>query len=183
MKPISIRSLAALAVLLAAPMVHAQTGNMAVNNDGRRPHPSAILDVSSNYLPLATAEQKGMLIPRMTQAQRNAIAPGAAQQGILIYQTDNQPGSPPGFYYWEYNTWVRVDAGSRGWDINGNNPVNVTNEFLGTRDNVDFVFRTNTIVWRYIKKQQKLDGSCSDMECAAAMEADYIFRDLIKTSN
>jgi hypothetical protein len=145
MKPISIRSLAALAVLLAAPMVHAQTGNMAVNNDGRRPHPSAILDVSSNYLPLATAEQKGMLIPRMTQAQRNAIAPGAAQQGILIYQTDNQPGSPPGFYYWEYNTWVRVDAGSRGWDINGNNPVNVTNEFLGTRDNVDFVFRTNNV--------------------------------------
>ena len=37
---------------------------------------------------------KGLLIPRMTQTQRNAIASPA--NGLLIYQTDNNPG----FYYY-----------------------------------------------------------------------------------
>ncbi len=141
MKQTSLRSIAATAVVVAGSCAFAQTGNMAVNNDGRKPHVSAILDVSSNYLPLATAEQKGMLIPRMTTAQRNAIAPTVAQQGIMVYQTDGVPG----FYYFEYGQWVRLDAGADSWDVIGNNPTIVANEFLGTRDNVDFVFRTNNV--------------------------------------
>ncbi|MFN8352178.1 MAG: hypothetical protein U0U25_12000 [Flavobacteriales bacterium] len=141
MKQTSLRSIAATAVVVAGSCAFAQTGNMAVNNDGRKPHPSAILDVSSNYLPLATAEQKGMLIPRMTTAQRNAIAPTVAQQGIMVYQTDGVPG----FYYYEYGQWVHVDAGADSWDVIGNNPTLVANEFLGTRDNTDFVFRTNNV--------------------------------------
>lgn len=141
MKQTSLRSIAATAVVVAGSCAFAQTGNMAVNNDGRKPHPSAILDVSSNYLPLATAEQKGMLIPRVTTAQRNAIAPTVAQQGIMVYQTDGVPG----FYYFEYGQWVRVDVGADGWDVSGNNPTLVANEFLGTRDNTDFVFRTNNV--------------------------------------
>ena len=141
MKQTSLRSIAATAVVVAGSCAFAQTGNMAVNNDGRKPHVSAILDVSSNYLPLATAEQKGMLIPRMTTAQRNAIAPTVAQQGIMVYQTDGVAG----FYYFEYGQWVRLDAGADSWDVIGNNPTLVANEFLGTRDNTDFVFRTNNV--------------------------------------
>lgn len=49
------------------------------------PDPSAMLDVSST--------NKGVLISRMTLAQRSAIAGPAT--GLLLYQTDNTPG----FYY------------------------------------------------------------------------------------
>ncbi len=144
MKSIFLRSLTALAVVITSSALFAQTtGNIGVNNDGRNPDASAILDVNSNYLPLATAQQKGMLIPRMTQAQRNAIgATVAAQQGMLIYQTDNTPG----FYYMEYtNTWVRVANGGNGWDLAGNNVPTPANDFFGTRDNIDLVFRANNL--------------------------------------
>ena len=47
--------------------------------------PKAMLDVSSTT--------SGMLVPRMTQAERNAIV--SPEAGLLIYQTDNTPG----FYY------------------------------------------------------------------------------------
>ena len=58
---------------------------VAINNDNSTPDPSAMLDVKSTT--------KGMLVPRMTQAQRNAIASPAP--GLMIYQTD----AGPGFYY------------------------------------------------------------------------------------
>jgi hypothetical protein len=44
------------------------------------PHSSAILDISSS--------SKGLLIPRMTSSQRNAIASPAA--GLMVYDTDNK---------------------------------------------------------------------------------------------
>ena len=49
------------------------------------PNSSAVLDVSST--------DKGMLMPRITSAQRTAIASPA--KGLLIYQTE----TPEGFYY------------------------------------------------------------------------------------
>ncbi|HEX2629030.1 MAG TPA: hypothetical protein VHM26_08465 [Chitinophagaceae bacterium] len=55
---------------------------VAVNATGSSPDASSILDVSSNT--------KGMLLPRMTQAQRNAIASPA--NGLFIYQTDGTIG-------------------------------------------------------------------------------------------
>ena len=58
---------------------------VAINSDNSDPDASAMLDVKSTT--------KGMLVPRMTQAQRNAIASPAP--GLMIYQTD----AGPGFYY------------------------------------------------------------------------------------
>lgn len=52
-----------------------------------------------------------------------------------------------------------------------------------TQNFQDFIYRTNTVVYRFLQGQQTLDGSCSDMECDAALQAQHIFRDLIKTSN
>ncbi len=133
------RSLTSLVVAIAATGLVAQnTGNIGINNDGRTPDPSAILDISSNYLPLATAQQKGMLIPRMTQAQRDAMA-ATAVQGLIIYQTNNTPG----FYYAEYGTWVRIANGGTGWELLGNDVPNAANDFFGTRDNIDLVFRAS----------------------------------------
>ena len=59
--------------------------NIAINNDGFAPDASAMLDVQST--------SKGLLLPRMTAAQRSTIAMPAT--GLLVYQTDGSPG----FYY------------------------------------------------------------------------------------
>tara|TARA_A200000159_G_C7323353_1_gene339818 strand:+ start:1869 stop:2096 length:228 start_codon:yes stop_codon:yes gene_type:complete len=44
------------------------------------PDASAVLDIQSS------SNNKGILIPRMTQAQRNAI--GSPATGLMIFQTD-----------------------------------------------------------------------------------------------
>ncbi len=140
MKRSFLRSFSAVAVLSLAVSALAQDKGVAVNNDGRAPNPHAILDVSSNYLPLGTAIQKGMLIPRLTLAQRNALgAVAGLPQGLTIYQLDNTPG----FYVVEYGQWFKIDGGSDSWNITGNNTGTPVNDFFGTRDDQDLVFKTN----------------------------------------
>jgi hypothetical protein len=72
-----------LIIMLASCMAFSQ--GVAINEDGTAPHASAMLEVTST--------EKGVLIPRMTLAQRDAIAEPAS--GLLIYQSDETPG----FYY------------------------------------------------------------------------------------
>ncbi len=71
-------------ILIASYTVSSQ---VAVNRDGSNPDPSAMLDVKS--------DTGGLLIPRMTQAQRNVIPSPA--ESLLIYQTD----APVGFYFFK----------------------------------------------------------------------------------
>jgi hypothetical protein len=83
---------------------------------------------------------KGMLFPRMTMAQRNAIASPAA--GLMIYQTDNSPG-----LYYNSGTsgspiWVSAGAGS-AWNLIGNSSINSSVNFIGTTDNQSLRFRVN----------------------------------------
>jgi len=63
------------------------SAQVAINSTGNDPDGSSMLDVS--------ASDKGVLIPRLTHAQREAISLPAA--GLLIYQTDSVP--LPGFYF------------------------------------------------------------------------------------
>jgi uncharacterized protein (TIGR02145 family) len=64
---------------------------VGINTDNSAPDNSAMLDVKST--------SKGMLVPRMTKAQRDAI--GSPATGLVIYQTDNTPG----FYYYSGTNW------------------------------------------------------------------------------
>jgi hypothetical protein len=59
---------------------------------------SAMLDIVAN--------NKGLLIPRMTSTQRSGIASPAT--GLLVYQTDN----PAGFYFWNSTAWVSLSGGT-----------------------------------------------------------------------
>ncbi len=59
------------------------------------PNASAALDIISTT--------KGLLIPRMTQTQRNAIVSPAA--GLIIYMTNT---TRPGFYYYTGSTWTEL---------------------------------------------------------------------------
>ncbi len=67
---------------------------VSVNTDGSNPDGSAMLDIKS--------DTAGILIPRMTENQRNLINSPAT--GLMIYQTDETPG----FYYFDGFTWDRV---------------------------------------------------------------------------
>jgi trimeric autotransporter adhesin len=115
-------------LLLALSMsVSAQVG---INTDGSVPDNSAMLDVKSTT--------KGVLIPRMTLAQRIAIASPA--NGLMIYQTDNTPG----FYYNSgiatIPAWVMVGAGS-SWGLTGNSGTVEGTNFIGTTDDVPVTFK------------------------------------------
>lgn len=65
--------------------------NIGINSSGAAPDKSAMLDVSST--------EKGILVPRMTSAQRIAIT--APAEGLLVYQIE----TPTGFYYFDGATW------------------------------------------------------------------------------
>ena len=87
--------------LLFTSMAHAQNIYPANGSAGigtNVPNASSILDISST--------SKGMLTPRMTRAQRNAIASPAT--GLLIYQTDNAPG----FFYYNGSIWTALNVNS-----------------------------------------------------------------------
>src|SRR5262245_36520721 len=81
-------SLAIAAGMLLLSTVHAAAQNIGINNPA--PHSKSLLDMTST--------DKGVLVPRMTQAQRLAMFPAAdaTARGMLVYQTDNVAG----FYYY-----------------------------------------------------------------------------------
>ena len=67
---------------------------VAINDDGSDADASAMLDIKS--------DAAGLLMPRMTESQRNAIASPA--EGLLIYQTD----ASVGFYFFKSGVWTRL---------------------------------------------------------------------------
>lgn len=97
-------------------------------------------DPSSEFEVKSPLNDKGVLIPRMNQAQRNLIASPATS--LLIYQTDNTPG----FYYYNGTIWVGITAGtSTDWTLLGNAATTAATNFLGTTDDVDFVIKRNGV--------------------------------------
>src|SRR6266542_1477562 len=122
--------IAATSLLLTASNLHAQNifpANGAAGVGTTSPNASSLLDIASTT--------KGMLTPRMTQVQRDAIASPAT--GLLIFQTDKTPG----LYYYTGTAWKAV--AQRGWSLTGNGGINASINFLGTTDNSPLVFKVN----------------------------------------
>lgn len=97
------------------------------------PHATAALEIASS--------DKGLLIPRMTQEQRNAIASPA--NGLLIYQTNGTSG----FYYYNSTVWTSLTApapASNLWATNGNSNI-APGSFIGTTDAKPLLFKVNNI--------------------------------------
>ncbi|MBK9359282.1 MAG: tail fiber domain-containing protein [Bacteroidales bacterium] len=89
-------------VLFVVLNVHAQ---VAVNTDGTTPDPSAMLDVKST--------NRGMLVPRMTSAQRTAIA--SPVSGLLVFDNDTQS-----FWFYSAGSWLELtDQSSQQWTPSG----------------------------------------------------------------
>ena len=103
-------------------VVYAQQG-VAITTDGSSPDNSAMLDIKST--------SKGILIPRMTVAQRTAIA--SPVNGLLIYQTDGTPG----FYFYNGSAWASLNSAAgplTGWSTTGNGGTDSSVNFIGTLD-------------------------------------------------
>jgi hypothetical protein len=91
-----------ICTLLAAVLLTATTyAQIGINNEN--PDASAALDITSTT--------GGLLVPRMTETQRDAISPAAT--GLMIYQTNGTVG----FYYYNGSSWAEVAATSATYSI------------------------------------------------------------------
>lgn len=94
------------------------------------PDASSMLDIQSN--------NKGLLIPRMTAAEKIAIATPA--NGLLIYQTDGLTG----FWYYNGTLWANIGTSApTGWGLTGNTATDPATNFIGTTDDIALNFRVN----------------------------------------
>jgi Chaperone of endosialidase len=107
--------------------------SLAINSDGSTANSSAMLDIKSTA--------KGLLIPRMSKTQRNAIPSPA--NALLVYQ--NAPDST-GFYYYDGAIWEwlnTVNQNNENWKLTGNSIIDAFTNYIGTNNNQALAFRTN----------------------------------------
>ncbi|MGB4844133.1 MAG: hypothetical protein WBP16_06695 [Ferruginibacter sp.] len=101
------------------------------------PNNSAMLDITSS--------SKGLLVPRVTSAQRVAIATPA--NGLMVYDTDNSS-----FWYYNGITWTNMTGGgaSSKWNLTGNNIYNNNSANVGvglsTNINERFTLKGNGLI-------------------------------------
>ncbi len=94
-----MKKLIIILIMALSATTFAQTGIGTTTPDA-----SSALDITSTT--------KGLLIPRMTAAQRDAISSPAT--GLMIYQTDGTVG----FYYYNGSSWAEVAATSKTYSVN-----------------------------------------------------------------
>ncbi len=151
-------------VSLAAIVAYsADAQQVGINRNGATPAVKAILDVDVSGT--SGNPFQGMLIPRMTYAQRLLIPVSNANtddQGLWVYQTDDGPapvGDPTlagetkhGYWYYQYltagnpaNRWIRWSTGNGSWKLTGNGNTVATTHYLGTplASNDDLFIRTS----------------------------------------
>src|SRR3954468_3497624 len=117
-------------VFLSATSTKAQ--NVAINTDGSKADPNAIVDIKSSG--------KGLLIPRMTTAQRIKIP---QTTGLMVFDLTTKS-----FWYSDGQSWKNMTADlsvatSDAWLLTGNAGTIDGTNFLGTTDNAPLNFRVN----------------------------------------
>lgn len=103
------------------------------------PDSSAMLDIK--------ADDKGILLPKLTASQKLAIISPAT--GLIIYQTDETTG----FWYYNGSSWVALN--SSGWKLTGDSSTSSSN-FLGTTDSNDLVLATSDIERMRVSSNQNI---------------------------
>lgn len=106
--------------------------SLAINTDGSTAHSSAMVDVKSTI--------KGMLLPRMSKSQRNAIATPA--NGLMVYV--NAPDTT-GLSFYDGSAWKWVEEKGGGWGLIGNAGTDPSTNFIGTTDSAALAFR----IWNF----------------------------------
>jgi len=106
------KKLLLIVLVFLAGSTMAQVG---INTDGSSPNSSAMLDIKS--------DTAGLLIPRMTATQRDAIKSPA--EGLMVFVTDDNT-----FYYYQGSSWQSFSSGENGWIVSGNFVYNL-NDSVG----------------------------------------------------
>ena len=106
-----------LIVLLATIIAQPIFAQVAVNTTGAVANSKSILDITSS--------DKGLLIPRMTTAQRNTFASGigTTEKGMMVFDTDEAK-----FYYWNGTSFVALNSGysDKLVDSNGDSEIRLS---------------------------------------------------------
>ncbi len=108
------------------------------------PDTSSLLDIND------ITGSKGLLIPRVALSATNVSTPITPTPAVslLVYNTvtsgSGDTAVSPGYYYWDGSRWYAMDGtNGKDWSLNGNYGTNASNNFLGTVDVNDLVFRTS----------------------------------------
>ena len=76
--------------------------NVSINEAGDPPNPFAVIDID------ATNNNKGILIPRLTSAERTSIAAlGTSEEGLMVYDETTQS-----FWFWTGHIWAEIESGA-----------------------------------------------------------------------
>lgn len=126
----------ATTVLLGLATTNSLAQKKGVGIGTTNPDQSAILDLSS--------DSQGLLIPRLTLKQRNAIEKPA--KGLIVYQTNMLSG----VYVYDGTQWAPVSttearsvaATSEYWSTLGNEGI-TENMYIGTNDEASLLFKVN----------------------------------------
>lgn len=142
----------AAALIAGATMVKAQTNTYPLTGSAglgtTTPTASALLDMTST--------SQGLLAPRMTKAQRDAIASPAT--GLLIFQTN----STPGFYYYTGTSWNAISTKGANTSLSnlaaGGTSINV-GLTPATNNTIDLGSVTNNWNEVYVNSIKFMDGT------------------------
>ncbi|MBL7997741.1 MAG: hypothetical protein JNL32_03790 [Candidatus Kapabacteria bacterium] len=127
-----------VAILCTVPILADENVGIGTN----APDTSAVLDISIQSL----TRPKGVLFPRMTQVQRDAILLPA--KGLLIFNTtanriEMNVGTTTAPVWAAFLNSGQPSGGD--WSLTGNSGINPTTNYLGTTDAQSLVFKTNAI--------------------------------------
>ncbi|MBN8652961.1 MAG: hypothetical protein J0L67_16125 [Cytophagales bacterium] len=78
---------------------YAATGQVGIGTNN--PNPKSVLELSS------PTNNQGFLVPRLTTAQRTAIAPITTDKGLLVFDTNINK-----FHFWSGTAWVAIEDGT-----------------------------------------------------------------------
>lgn len=115
--------ISALMVVCTISIVNAQSDNVGIGTT--TPAPSAMLDVSNPFNLLTGVASKGLLVPAVTQIQRDLMESeynDTLANGLLIYEPDSG-----NFWYYQYETPVPATAPYGDWVKVGTSSSNANN--------------------------------------------------------
>ena len=108
---------------------------LSINDDGADPDISALLDVQST--------QKGILIPRMSSSERNAIPTPAT--GLIVF--DNNTTS---FWYYDGAGWVEIGSGAGKSLIDADGDTGIAVESTVDSDEVEIIVSDSLYLRHYL---------------------------------
>lgn len=115
------------------------------------PHSSSLLEVKSST--------RGVLLPRMTKVQRDAIPVATSTTGLLIFQTDNTPG----FYYHSGTSWKALTplTSAANTALSNLSVTTAVNTHLLPKTTKAYDLGNATLAWRnlHLRDDIYLDGT------------------------